>query len=272
KWVIINAATASLFHALLPRYCQYVSHNYLYFYALSFIVAGSQYEKLARQIALERLVAPDVAVFLTGLIVYIICVKLLPAEKKQSEQELPIIVRSQQKRKVNTVVEFIGESVLVLLLVASGVIAPSVLSSVYFLSFLFLATIWALYGHLGRKFRMFRVILLVYSAAHILVLHLYQFQLVGLTAVVYTDCSKPYTIFFYDDSKWQNFVNPGILLGLYYVLAFEKAFPVDANDSAFLDAKRQRRRRQTSSERQVDGKLDMSQKEVWWNMIGRKLL
>ncbi|XP_052818789.1 piezo-type mechanosensitive ion channel component 1-like isoform X1 [Mya arenaria] len=254
----------------------------------------SQYEKLARQIALERLdtapiidivrlVAPDVAVFLTGLIVYIICVKLLPAEKKQSEQELPIIVRSQQKRKVNTVVEFIGESVLVLLLVASGVIAPSVLSSVYFLSFLFLATIWALYGHLGRKFRVFRVILLVYSAAHILVLHLYQFQffqeaihpddfiarLVGLTAVVYTDCSKPYTIFFYDDSKWQNFVNPGILLGLYYVLAFEvrhachakKAFPVDANDSAFLDAKRQRRRRQTSSERQVDGKLDMSQKE-----------
>ncbi|KAH3768390.1 hypothetical protein DPMN_169602 [Dreissena polymorpha] len=65
---------------------------------------------------------------------------------------------------------------LVLLLAASGIIAPSVLSSVYFLSFLFLATLWSMYGNLGRKFAVFRVFLLVFNTCHILVLHLYQFQ------------------------------------------------------------------------------------------------
>ena len=53
---------------------------------------------------------------------------------------------------------------------------PSVFSSLYFLSFIFIATVWSLYGRLGRKFACFRILLLIYSGAHLLVLHLYQFQ------------------------------------------------------------------------------------------------
>ena len=122
-----------------------------------------------------RLVLPDVAVFLTGLLTYVVCFKLLPEEKNQSP-ELPTVVKPQKRRTVNSVLDFVGESFLVLVLAASGVIVPSVISALYFLSFMCLATIWSLYGHLGRKFNAFRIILLIYCAAHILVLHLYQFQ------------------------------------------------------------------------------------------------
>jgi len=122
-----------------------------------------------------RLIVPDVAVFITGLIVYIICYKLLPQEKP-SVQELPTAVKKQQRSPLDGIVNFIGETVLVMFLAASGIIAPSVFSAVYFLSFVFLATLWSLYGHLGVKFSVYRVVLLIYSAAHILVLHLYQFQ------------------------------------------------------------------------------------------------
>lgn len=122
-----------------------------------------------------RLIVPDVVVFATGLVVYIICYKLLP-EEKSSAQQLPTVVKSRKTSAIDGIIHFIGETILVIFLAACGIIAPSALSAVYFVSFLFLATLWSLYGHLGAKFSVFRVVLLVYSAAHILVLHLYQFQ------------------------------------------------------------------------------------------------
>ena len=128
-----------------------------------------------RAIDIVRLVLPDVVVFLTGLLVYIICYKLLPQETTNSE-ELPTTVKSRRRKTLNDALQFVGEAVVVLLLAASGIIVPSVLSSLYFISFMFIATVWSLYGRLGRKFRCFRILLLIYSAAHILVLHLYQFQ------------------------------------------------------------------------------------------------
>ncbi|XP_053400970.1 piezo-type mechanosensitive ion channel component 2-like isoform X3 [Mercenaria mercenaria] len=252
----------------------------------------SSNEKLARQILLERLdnvatvdiirlVLPDVVVFLTGLLIYIICYKLLPAEKNQS-QELPTSVKSQKRRTVNSVLDFLGESFLVIVLAASGIIVPSVISALYFLSFICLATIWALYGHLGRKFNGFRILLLLYCAAHILVLHLYQFQffqaelnpdnfvsrLLGLTAVVVTECSSPSQVFFYDTSKWPNFVNPAILVLLYYTLAFEvrrcwhgRVVVLDDVDGEQTERKHFRRRHKKGTERQVATSLDESQKE-----------
>ena len=128
-------------------------------------------------IHIVRLILPDVIVFITGLLVYIICYKLLPTET-QKPDELPTstAVRSRRKRTLNDILQFFGEALVVLLLAASGIIVPSVFSSLYFLSFIFIATVWSLYGRLGRKFSCFRILLLIYSAAHLLVLHLYQFQ------------------------------------------------------------------------------------------------
>lgn len=202
-------------------------------------------EKLARQIGVERLdgvpivhiirlVLPDVVVFVTGLLVYIICYKLLPLETSKSG-ELPTSVRTRRQRKLNVILQFFGEALVVLLLAASGIIVPTVISSIYFLAFICIATIWSLYGRLGRKFRCFRILLLIYSGAHLLVLHLYQFQffqeavdpetfiarLIGLTSVIDTNCDYPAQVFFHDVSQWAYFVNPAILLCLYYTLAFE---------------------------------------------------
>ncbi|ESO89783.1 hypothetical protein LOTGIDRAFT_124598, partial [Lottia gigantea] len=115
---------------------------------------------------------------------------------------------------------------------ASGIILPSVLSAVYFVSFLTIATLWALYYSMGRKFAFYRGFLLIFSGLHILTLHLYQFQffqdgvphdslvarLLGLTGIIKTDCNKPWILSIHSDVKWEYYVNPGILLLLYWHL------------------------------------------------------
>ena len=122
-----------------------------------------------------RLVLPDIVVFIVGLIVYITSYKLLPVETSQIE-ELPSTVKTQNKPRISDFLSFIGEFILLVFLAASGIIVPGLLSAVYFLTFIFLATLWAFYGYLGGKFSVCRIILLIFSAAHILLLHLYQFQ------------------------------------------------------------------------------------------------
>ena len=153
--------------AVLHRF--YCSIKKLSFYFRIFRLDG------VAAIDVVRLILPDVAVFVTGLLVYIICFKLLPQDNAQSE-ELPKTVRSRRKRTLNDVLQFFGETLVVFLLAASGIIVPGVLSAVYFVSFIFIATVWSLYGRLGRKFSCFRILILIYSALHLLALHLYQFQ------------------------------------------------------------------------------------------------
>ena len=58
----------------------------------------------------------------------------------------------------------------------SGVMVPSLLTSVYFLSFLFICTWWGCFRTIGDKFAKFRIVMLFYSGLHLLVLYLYQFQ------------------------------------------------------------------------------------------------
>lgn len=50
------------------------------------------------------------------------------------------------------------------------------LSAWYFLLFLLLAVLWSCYQSLGRRFTCLRIFLLFYTGAHILLIHLYQFQ------------------------------------------------------------------------------------------------
>lgn len=123
-----------------------------------------------------RLVVPDVAVFIVALLVFIICHVVLKKEAAQ-QQDLPTtqVIRTRRPR-VNFVIAFFGEFLLSLLIGASGIILPSVLNAVYFLTFLVVGTVWACYRKLGRKFAGFRVFLLVYTGLHILLLHLYQFE------------------------------------------------------------------------------------------------
>ncbi|XP_071091757.1 piezo-type mechanosensitive ion channel component 2-like [Haliotis cracherodii] len=248
----------------------------------------SMNEKLARLIAVERLdntpvvdvvrlVVPDVAVFIVALLVFIICHVVLKKEAAQ-QQDLPTtqVIRTRRPR-VNFVITFFGEFLLSLLIGASGIILPSVLNAVYFLTFLVVGTVWACYRKLGRKFAGFRVFLLVYTGLHILLLHLYQFEffqdflppddliarLLGLTGIIYTDCSTAWMIQFYDNVKWPYYVNPGILLLLYWVLAFETRHYFHGTDVKHIEStlsptrvKKGRGKRRTGTEREVAGEQD----------------
>ncbi|KAL5021686.1 hypothetical protein ScPMuIL_000841 [Solemya velum] len=240
-------------------------------------------EQIARQFGLERLdgvpvveiirlVLPEVVIFIVSLLVLIVSLKLLKTELPQDSSE---VSSSKPRRKnVSSILDFIGEFLVALLLAASGIILPTVIASIYFLSFLYIATWWAFYKCLGRKFRGFRIFLLIYCAIHILVLYLYQFQffqdflppdhfiarLVGLTGVIRTDCSKPYTLELHSDIDWPVFVNPGILLLLYWVLAFEtrrwcqqKASVENVDETVPVKerTKKRRKRYKAPTERQV---------------------
>ena len=46
------------------------------------------------------------------------------------------------------------------------------------------------------------------------------FRLLGLTGIVKTDCDNPNSFIFHDEIKWWVILNPGVLLFLYWMLAF----------------------------------------------------
>ena len=67
-----------------------------------------------------------------------------------------------------------------LMLLLGGVAQPNVISSVYFITFLFLGTFWACHRSVrfkrNRAFYCLKIFLTVYSAVHVILLYLYQFE------------------------------------------------------------------------------------------------
>ncbi|ROT73144.1 putative piezo-type mechanosensitive ion channel component 2 isoform X6 [Penaeus vannamei] len=114
---------------------------------------------------------------------------------------------------------------------------PSVTSSVYFIVFMASATYWSLNNSLGRRFGYVCRGVMVYSGVHVVFLYIYQAQWIqehippdslgarvtGLTAVVQTNCTDPRSAQVTTD-EWSKFVNPILLLLMYFVLAFESQF------------------------------------------------
>ncbi|KAK3085436.1 hypothetical protein FSP39_003276 [Pinctada imbricata] len=250
----------------------------------------SQNEKIARTIAVERLdgvpfihvlrlVFPDVFVLIASVLVYVLCrIFLKPStssEEQQSDSGLPLVqTRSRSRQRVDTFLYYIGEFLVVLLLAACGIIVPSLISAIYFLSFLFIATWWSFYRRLGRKFCIFRVFILVWSGLHILVLYLCQIQIVqddiltdntslvqrllGLTEVIKVNCDRPWEVQFHDAYNWPFYVNPALILVLYFIVAIEtkrwylkKSLHAKDGEPSPLQHDRKKSRRKRSSERQV---------------------
>ena len=72
-----------------------------------------------------------------------------------------------------------------------GVVVPSVTSLAYFIAFLLLCLLWSLHIKNCLPVRVLRSVCLVFSAGHILVLYLYQFQSAQLVFSVYpTDTTE----------------------------------------------------------------------------------
>ncbi|XP_052831053.1 piezo-type mechanosensitive ion channel component 1 isoform X7 [Octopus bimaculoides] len=244
-------------------------------------------ESLVRQIGFQRLddvpakhiarlIGPDLLVFLVAIAVLAICSKILKEGTKGSE--LTSVVHPQ-KRRVHKILQFSKITLLILLLAACSIIVPSLLSAFYFLTFLIAVTFWAFGNSLGKRFSSFKFILLVYTSLHLILLYLYQFpffqeileedslaaRLTGFTALVHTNCAVPWDIDFSSNQvSWPGFVNPGLLLLLYWTAAFQcrhwvyeestvKMKSDVKSASAYIVAKRRvhHHRRHSGSERQV---------------------
>ncbi|KAK6749437.1 hypothetical protein RB195_001816 [Necator americanus] len=114
-----------------------------------------------------------------------------------------------------------------------GCVQPSLLNCVYFLSFLSVASWWALYKPLRHGvYNRIKKFLLFYAALHILAIYTYQIpiiqrilpgesilaRIVGLSPIELTDCTSWYTFWLNTKLQLPAMLNPVILLVFYHVL------------------------------------------------------
>ena len=117
--------------------------------------------------------------FIISLLVFLLCRKLCPPPSPSFDivQAAEVsVVRTRIYQRTTSFINFMGEFMVALFLAASGIASPSVLSAVYFLVFLSVATWWACYNRLGSKFAVVRLVLLVYCGIHLILEYLYQFH------------------------------------------------------------------------------------------------
>uniref|UniRef100_A0A8C7UGW1 Piezo-type mechanosensitive ion channel component n=1 Tax=Oncorhynchus mykiss TaxID=8022 RepID=A0A8C7UGW1_ONCMY len=114
-----------------------------------------------------------------------------------------------------------------------GIALPSLTSVVYFGTFLGLVWWWVFLHSLSLLlFGTLCVMMAIFSAGHLLSLYLYQLplaqqivppqdiyaRLFGITAVIQTNETEPYSLGLQPDISWPVFTNPMVLLLLYYTL------------------------------------------------------
>ncbi|XP_035384168.1 piezo-type mechanosensitive ion channel component 2 [Electrophorus electricus] len=152
---------------------------------------------------------------------------------KMKVLRLVATVASKVKESIGKLITTAGKVVVTILLGLTGMMLPSLTSAVYFFVFLALCTWWSFCRSFDTLlFSCLCVLMAIFSAGHLLVLYLYQFQffqesippddhyirVFGISPIVKTDCSYTWRINV-NSTKWQHFVNPIMLLVLYYTLA-----------------------------------------------------
>ncbi|XP_017266509.1 piezo-type mechanosensitive ion channel component 2 isoform X2 [Kryptolebias marmoratus] len=143
-------------------------------------------------------------------------------------------VASRGKDIIGNLITTAGKVVVTVLLGMTGIMLPSLTSFVYFSIFLFLCTWWSLCRTFNTLiFSCMCVLMAIFSAGHLVVLYLYQFQffqesippqdsyirVFGISPIVQTNCSYTWKLIVSPERKWYHFVNPIMLLILYYTLA-----------------------------------------------------
>ncbi|XP_041860580.1 piezo-type mechanosensitive ion channel component 2-like [Melanotaenia boesemani] len=126
-----------------------------------------------------------------------------------------------------------GKVVVTLLLGLAGIIVPSLTSGVYFGVFLGLVWWWIFSRSISMLFfSSLSVMMAIFSGGHLLALYLYQLPLsqilvppddvyarvFGMTGVIRTSISHPHSLGLHPHVCWPDFINPLILLLLYYTL------------------------------------------------------
>ncbi|PNI28200.1 PIEZO2 isoform 5 [Pan troglodytes] len=143
-------------------------------------------------------------------------------------------VASKLKEFIGNMITTAGKVVVTILLGSSGMMLPSLTSSVYFFVFLGLCTWWSWCRTFDPLlFSCLCVLLAIFTAGHLIGLYLYQFQffqeavppndyyarLFGIKSVIQTDCSSTWKIIVNPDLSWYHHANPILLLVMYYTLA-----------------------------------------------------
>ncbi|XP_038602670.1 piezo-type mechanosensitive ion channel component 2 [Tachyglossus aculeatus] len=141
---------------------------------------------------------------------------------------------SKLKEFVGNLITTGGKVVVTVLLGSSGMMLPSLTSSVYFFVFLGLCTWWSFCRTFDPLiFSCLCVLMAIFNAGHLIGLYLYQFQffqevippddyyakLFGITSVIQTDCSSTWKIVVNPKLSWYHHANPILLLVMYYTLA-----------------------------------------------------
>ncbi|CAL1533267.1 unnamed protein product [Lymnaea stagnalis] len=201
-------------------------------------------ESLLRQIGFQRLdnasipniirlIVPDAVVFIMALVILLLSLRITRQNSLPSQSiDMPLIPVIKQKT-TNIYMKTLSQFTLNVALLAAGVIVPSIFGGVYFITFLILLTLWGCYIPMGRKFGFVQKLLLIYTGGHLLLLHLYQFQffqdvlppddliarVLGLTGIIRTECSDVDSVYFHSDVRWSVFINPFLLLVLFWITA-----------------------------------------------------
>ncbi|XP_038577867.1 piezo-type mechanosensitive ion channel component 2 [Micropterus salmoides] len=126
-----------------------------------------------------------------------------------------------------------GKVVVTLLLGLAGIMLPSLTSGVYFGVFLGLVWWWVFSRSINLLiFSSLCVMMAIFSGGHLLALYLYQLplsqqlvppddvyaRLFGMTGVIRTNSSDQHTLSLHPHVSWPDFINPLVLLLLYYTL------------------------------------------------------
>uniref|UniRef100_A0A673KN18 Piezo-type mechanosensitive ion channel component 2-like n=1 Tax=Sinocyclocheilus rhinocerous TaxID=307959 RepID=A0A673KN18_9TELE len=143
-------------------------------------------------------------------------------------------VANKLKEIIGNLITTAGQVVVTILLGLTGVTLPSLSSAVYFFVFLGLCTWWSLCKTFDKLlFSCLCVLMAIFSAGHLIILYSNQFQflqeaislndsytsLFGISSIVRTDCSSTWKLAVNSGLNWHHFVNPIMLLVLYYTLA-----------------------------------------------------
>ncbi|XP_056321992.1 LOW QUALITY PROTEIN: piezo-type mechanosensitive ion channel component 2 [Danio aesculapii] len=132
---------------------------------------------------------------------------------------------------VSSVMNTAGRVLVTFLLGLAGITFPCLTSALYFSVFLMLVWCWVLDCSISLLFfSSLCVMMTIFSGGHVLILYLYQLplaqqiipprdhfsRLFGLTALIKTNMSEPYSLILHEDSSWPAVVNPLVLLLLYF--------------------------------------------------------
>ncbi|CAG9529735.1 unnamed protein product, partial [Cercopithifilaria johnstoni] len=198
-----------------------------------------------------RVVFPELLALAASLATTICCLLIHRSDSPRSSHSttnvLPVrgnsgIIESGKGSITEAMILYLKKLSDVAAVLAVGLISifqPCLLSLVYFVTFLFVATWWALYKPFQRHiFNTLKRVVISYCALHFLLLYMYQIpffqtiipgqsffaRLVGFVPVLYTDCNAWWSLNVISLDYWTAFANIIALLILYHLLIMQYSF------------------------------------------------